>query len=358
MGAITKQLEERFSSYVGVPHAIAVSSASMGLLMSVGINTDSTSRVGVVTPLTFVSTVNALLHNGCTPLFVDVDRRTQCMDVETVKEVLDVSDPFLVIPVHFAGYPCDVYSLIKYRAKMGKDFMIIEDCAHAVETTLGGVHAGGAGDLGVFSFNPTKNIAAPEMGMVVTGDRRMAESLQSLRLHGMDVSTYDRVNRVGTYDVKDLGFKANCTDIEALFTLYQLESVYDNYHARELIWGAYVRELGGLSVGLPVDWPNASPEGFHHGLHLFTVYVGNRDRFIAKMKERGVYCGIHYKPVHLFSYYRRRFGYREDMFPNAEWIGAHTCSLPLGPGMDEDDIGYVVDNFKAVYGHGGYECED
>ncbi len=356
MGEYTKNLEKEFAEYVGAKYAIATNSCSMSLFLSL-IVLDVRDHYVYTSPLTFCSTINSAIHAGARGVFLaDINFDTQCMNPSNIFPKPGPDD--VLLPVHFAGFPCNMNEFVELSKETGA--RIVEDCAHAVETQFHRQHVGTFGDMGCYSFNPTKNIAAPEMGMIVTNDEEKAEKLRRLRIHGMDAEASERVNSNGTYSLVDCGYKANCTDFEAVVALSQLRNVEANWEARKYIWNQYNlafknfcnREIfNGIYPGIR---PSLNPNvGYVHGYHLYTICLGNRDDFIAKMREKQVYCGIHYKPVNLHPCYRN-LGWHSGMFNNAEWIGKRTVSLPLGPGMTTKDVNHVVSATKELLETGDY----
>lgn len=353
IGPKTRELEKRFAEYVGVEHAVALSSCSSALDLALGrlirvmdeyqYEWDRKKLVAV-SPMTFVSTVNAIWLNGMIPHFVDIDRRTGCMDPFLLEEAVRRNGAIkTVLITHFAGHPCDMDAIM--RVVNDRDLFLVEDCAHAVETLWRGRHAGTFGRFGCFSFNPTKNIAAPEMGMVVGGSLDDERAFQGARLHGMNVSLEDRVRKPGSYDITLLARKNNPTDVEAVVALHQLEAIEKNWAVRRTLWERYAGEMWqwarkSLDIGGPV--PDC-----RHGLHLFQFPVNGKTEFIRRMRERyGVYCGNHYTPVHEFSY---MVDGRRQSLPEAEWWGRHMVSIPFGPGLREDEVVHVIAAVKALY---------
>ena len=359
MGAITEKLEIGFAAFCGRDWGIGVSSCSAALHLSLIMATRIFGKGKIITsPLTFCSTVNAIIHSGNIPVLADVNN-SQCIDpIEVLEIIVNDNDSYIpfagILPIHFAGAPCDMGELISIAGR--HDLFIVNDCAHAIETTLGQKRIGSFGLASCYSFNPVKNIAAPEMGMVVTDSEELRDGVRRLRLHGMDIDAKSRVNKPGQYDICDLGYKYNCTDIEAAFALEQFNKLISNWKIRAAIVTEYINvfsefESSGLFKGhCPID--TSDPEKIH-GLHLMTIWMNNRDKFILKMREEGVYCGIHYKPVHLHSYYKK-YGWELGDFPVAEWIGEHTVSLPLGPGMTKGDFDKVVSSMEKVFKGGDY----
>ena len=352
MGKITQQLEEEFAEYVEAKYAVATSSCSAALHLAVrAVSQDCYSFVAT-TPFIFCSTINSLIHNGLIPLWVDVDRRTQCIDLKQISKHKAYFQGLLI--VHFAGYPCDMDTVMELKEKNG--LWLIEDCAHAVETKWKGKHAGTFGDVGCFSFNPTKNIAAPEMGMLVTDNQEIADKIRRWRIHGMSASALERVTKPGKYDIIDLGYKYNCTDVEAVVALHQLRNISENYWRRRNICFIYnsvlidLRNAGFFNGFLPVLGNDYETKTAHH---LYTIQIPNRDKFIQEMLKRDICCGIHYKPVSLHSYYASYY-VRNLICPNAEWLGDHTVSLPLGPGMEGEDLDTVMNALEEVFRTGEY----
>jgi len=365
MGKYTEQLEDEFSKYIGVKYAVAVNSCSMALFLCLeyynflgGILLEGSlkNRLIATTPLTFCSTVNAIIYAGARPILFDVNKTNQCIDLDSISDY-DAKYIWGCVPVHFGGCPCDIDRLGKLT-EVG-NWKVVQDCAHAVETKWGGINVGVYGNASCYSFNPTKNIAAPEMGMVATNNEYMAKCIRRARIHGMDCDASKRVTSPGSYTINHSGYKANPTDMEAVIALHQLRMVKENWERRlEIsVWyrDAFVRfyAKGWFNGNIPIvvsKWP----DGMRHGLHLFQIHINNRDKFIARMRESGIYCGVHYKPIHLHPYYRGRVTFGGASLENAEWIGEHTCSLPLGPGMTEEDVEYIINSIEDIIKGGGY----
>jgi len=237
------------------------------------------------------------------------------------------------------------------------DLFCVSDCAHAVEAEWKARKVGSYGDVACYSFNPIKNVAAPEMGMITTDYEDIAKKIMTWRCHGMDVSAFNRVSKPGSYDIVDLGYKANCTDIEAVFALHQLRDIKENWMRRQMIFQMYYEALNDFSDRGIYNgcWPDlALGRENYHALHLFQIRVGNRDKFIEEMRSRDIFCGIHYKPIHLHTYYAKRYGWKRGLFPVAEFIGDHTVSLPCGPGMSNEDVEIVIDAMESVFKEGEY----
>jgi dTDP-4-amino-4,6-dideoxygalactose transaminase len=298
--------------------------------------------------MTFCASVNAILHAGATPVLADT-LPNGCLDPAAVAAALSPRTKAL-LPVHYAGRACDMDALGTLAARHG--LLVIEDCAHALETEWRGRKAGQFGDFGCFSFYATKNVTTGEGGMVTCQNVHDADEIKTLALHGMSEDAWHRHRDEGLvhYEVEAPGFKYNLTDLAAALGIHQLARVETAWRRRSELWSYYLTELRDLPLGLPApDVPNT-----RHARHLFTCLVNDsrtrvtRDELVAELHDLRIGTGVHYRPVHLHAYYRRAFGHREGDFPNAEWIGERTFSLPLSLAVSDDDAADVVRALKLI----------
>jgi dTDP-4-amino-4,6-dideoxygalactose transaminase len=233
------------------------------------------------------------------------------------------------------------------------DLAIVEDAAHALESTVDGRHCGTLGSFGCFSFYVTKSLTTVEGGMVVARDRRAADRVKTLALHGMSADAWRRYSDEGFihYDVVEPGFKYNLTDLAASIGLHQLTGVEDRWARRQEIWRIYDRELHDLPLHLPA--PPAP--GTRHALHLYTCLVDDqrtqvtRDQVLGRLHALRIGGGVHYRPVHQHPWYSRTYGARTGSLPHAEWVGARTLSLPLSAGMSDGDAADVVRALRLTF---------
>ena len=342
-GPKVARFEELVAEYVGCEHAVAVSSCSAALhlaLLALGIGPGDEV---ITTPLTFVATVNAILHVGATPVLVDVDRATQNIDPELVAGAITDRTRAL-LPVHLAGRPCDMDALGKVAS--GHGLLVLEDGAHALGGEYRGTRIGAISDVTAFSFYATKNVALGEGGMVTTNRSDWATAVRSASQHGLAVTPWERVSTAPATrsPATGLGFKYNLTDLHAALGLSQIRRVDEWRAARDDVCAAYDAGLAGL----PLETPAPAEPGTVHARHLYPVLLDveaigrDRDRIRRDLQAQGIGTGIHYNPVHLQPYHAARLGYAPTDFPNARWIGERTISLPLSPFLTADDVADVI----------------
>jgi dTDP-4-amino-4,6-dideoxygalactose transaminase len=348
-GPKVARLERDFASYKGANHAVAMHSCTAGLHLSILAAGLKAGDEVITTPLTFCATVNAILHAGATPVLADVDPRTMNLDPNAVERALTPRTR-AILPVHFAGRPCDMDALgdIVKRRKL----VLIEDCAHAIETEYRGRKAGTFGEFGCFSFYATKNMTTGEGGMVLTANDEHAARLKMLALHGMSKDAWKRFSDDGYkhYQVVELGFKYNMMDLQAAIGLHQLPRIDRWLARRQEIWQRYDKAFAAL----PVERPAAPDPDTRHALHLYTLLVDekragmSRDQFINAMTHHNIGVGVHYMSVPEHPYYQQRFSWKPELWPNAMSIGRRTVSIPLSAGLTDEDVDDVITAVKAI----------
>lgn len=332
------EFEEKFAKYLGCRYAVGVTSCTGALHLALMAHGVGPGDEVITTPMSFVATSNAILQAGALPVFVDVEPETGNINADLIKDAT-TSRTKAILPVHLYGQMCDMKRILEIAD--GHGLIVIEDAAHALEAERDGVRPGQASEAACFSFYPTKSITSGEGGAVVINAPEIAESLKRLRLHGMDLSAVDRyAKRYQHWDAEALGWKYNMNNIQAALLLPQLGQVERRWRRREDICHRYEAAFAGVP-GL--DFPRALP-GSKSGRNLFTIWVGaeRRDEILWAIQEQGVGVAVNFRPIHLLSYYRRTFGYREGMFPAAEKIGRRTIALPLYPKLSDEEVDYVI----------------
>lgn len=339
-GPKCQQLESAFSQYVGAKHAIAVSSATGGMhvtLMALGIGAGDE----VITPSqTWVSTLNAITLLGAEPVMIDVDRDTLMVQPAEIEAAITPKTK-AIIPVHYAGAPADLTALREIAAR--HNIPLIEDAAHAVGTRFGD-HMVGAQGTAIFSFHAIKNMTCAEGGMVVTDDDELADKVRCFKFHGLAVDAFDRqaLGRKPQAEVVAPGYKYNLADINAAIALVQLEKLPAMNARRQQLVARYLQALQGSPL-LPLKVP-AYPH--QHAWHLFMVRVDeslcgiDRNTMMEKLKEHGIGTGLHFRAAHTQKYYREK--YPDLSLPNTEWNSASLMTLPLFPDMQDSDVDRVV----------------
>lgn len=339
------RFEEEFADYVNADFALSVNSATAALhlaLLAAGIGPDDEV---ITTPLTFVATANVITHVGATPVFVDVDPRTQNLDPARIEPAITRRTKALM-PVHMTGWPCDLDAITWIARQHG--LTVIEDAAHAAEAWYQDQKVGSISRFTAFSFYATKNLTTGEGGMLTTNDETVIDRLRVLRLHGLDKDAWKRYSPGGfmPYQTVEPGYKYNMTDMQASLGLHQLARLERSLEVRERLWAIYDQafaEVPGIVVRRV-----SKTAGTRHARHLYTIELDldqlecDRARFMQALAAENVGSGIHFVPVHLHKHYRDVYGTRRGDHPHAERIGDRTLSLPLSAAMTEADARDVI----------------
>jgi len=351
-GPKVARFEEAFRAYKGGwGHPVAVNSCTAALHVSMIAAGLQAGDEVITTALTFCATVNAIIHAGLRPVLADIDGATMNIDAAEIERRLTPRTR-AIVPVHFAGRACDMGRLCELARKHA--LIIIEDCAHAIETTWQGTPAGTFGDFGCFSFYVTKNVVAGEGGMILARSEKAAARCKVLALHGMSKDAWRRFGDEGYkhYQVVECGFKYNMMDLQAAIGIHQLQRVEACSKRRREIWDFYNRELASL----PIDLPAPPEAGSRHARHLYTILVDSgragisRDAFLDAMTARRIGVGVHYLSIPEHPYYQQSFGWAAEDYPEAMRIGRQTVSLPISAKLSDGDVEDVVSAVRAVLG--------
>ncbi len=345
-GPRVARFEQAFAAYKGLPEdrTAAVNSCTAALHLSLlACDLEAGDEV-ITTAMTFCATVNAIIHAGATPVLADIDPHSLNLDPDAVEAAITPRTR-AILPVHFAGRPCDMERLLAIADRHG--LYIIEDCAHAIETRYRGQAAGTFGEFGCFSFYVTKNLVTGEGGMVIGRDPGRIDQIRTLALHGMSRDAWRRFSDSGYrhYQVVDCGFKYNMTDLQAAIGIPQLKRLERNWRRRQDLWRAYQQDLAEWPLRRPAD-PDAD---MRHAYHLYTIGIDpghcgiRRDDFLEAMTARGIGVGVHYLSVAEHPYYQQRFGWRPEAWPVARRVGMETVSLPLSPALTDADGARIIE---------------
>jgi len=357
-GPKAKRFEREFAAYVGARNALAVAHGTGALHLALwAIGIEPGDEV-ITTPFTFTATAEVLAYLGARPLFVDIDPGTFNISPARIEEALESgAHPKVraVMPVHFAGQACEMDRILAIARNHG--LKVVEDAAHAVSAEChmdgrGMVKIGTISDLTCFSFYATKNITSAEGGMITTEDDALAHKIAVASLHGMDRDAWKRYDRDGSwfYEIHDVGFKYNLSDVHAAIGLAQLKKADHLLARRAAIAGAYNQAFGGVEA---LQTPY-SGKGIVHAWHIYVLRLRpellriGRGQFVELLRERGVSANVHCIPLHTMDFYQRRYGYRAGDFPVAEDVFSRCISLPIFPAMEEGDVSQVVESVLAL----------
>ena len=335
-GPKVARFERMLEEYLGARHCRCVSSCTAALILSMKAANIGAGDEVLVPAMTFVATANAVEHAGARPVLVDSAPGTGLIDLDAAEAMISERTR-AIIPVHLAGRPVDMDRLNAIRDRHG--LVVIEDAAHAIGAEWRGRRIGAFGNPTAFSFYVTKNISTVEGGAVVTDDPVFAAEVERLALHGLSVGAWQRFSDAGFrhYEVERPGFKFNMTDVQAALGLHQLPRLDGWIEQRAELWERY----DALLAGLPLELPPAPAPGTRHARHLYQVLISpaavSRDAVLDGLNDRLIGAGVHYRGVHLHPYYRDRYGLRPEDFPVATDISERTISLPLAPGISEQD---------------------
>jgi dTDP-4-amino-4,6-dideoxygalactose transaminase len=350
-GPKVARFESDFAAFKGVPgtQVAAVNSCTAALHLSMVAAGIGQGDEVITTPMTFCATVNAIIHAGATPVLADIDPNTLNIDPREIERRITKRTK-AILPVHFAGRPCDMDAIVAIAERRG--LKIIEDCAHAVEAEYRGRKAGTFGDFACFSFYVTKNVVTGEGGMVVARSEADIGRVKMLALHGMSKDAWKRFSDEGFkhYQVVECGFKYNMMDIQAAIGVHQLKRVEANWNRRREIWRRYQDAFRGLPTVTPAE-PSTE---MRHAFHLYTLLIDaktsriSRDEFLDAMTARKIGVGVHYLSIPEHPYYRERFKWRPEEYPVAMRIGRQTTSLPISPRLTDEDVEDVISAVSAV----------
>lgn len=337
------RFEGRIRRMVRARHAVAVNSCTAALHLSLAAAGIVRGDEVITSPYTFAATGEAILYVGARPVLADINPRTLNLDPEAA-ELAVTRRTRAIVPVHIAGLPCDMLSLMALAHR--KRLKVVDDAAHALGSWVDGRPIGSISDLTCFSFYATKNLTTGEGGMVTTDDAEAAERVRRLSLHGLSHDAWKRYTRTGSwkYDVVEMGFKYNMTDLAAGMGLAQAVKFPVMQARRRRLARRYSALLAtSEAFELPPE-----PEGVIHAWHLYVLRLRpgalriGRDQLVRLLKERGIGTSVHFLPLHLHSLYRRTFGFRRGDFPHTERESARALSLPLYPGLTGAAQGRVV----------------
>jgi len=342
-GPKTRQFEEEFAAYVGAKHALAVNSCTAALHLALEALKVGPGDEVVTSPMTFTATAAVIEHLGARPVFVDVEPATLNLDARGIEGAITPKTK-AILPVHFAGQACDLTTILEVSRRRG--IPVVEDAAHAIPTRYQGKLVGSFGDVTCFSFYATKNVTTGEGGMITTDRDDVADRVRLMHLHGMSRGAWKRYTEAGSwaYEILAPGFKCNLSDVASAIGIPQLRRC-EEFHARRR---EIARRYTEAFAGLPGARVPVVHDDFAHGWHLYVLQIDSsalsidRDGFIREMMGRKIGVSVHFIPLHIQPYYRDKYGYAPDDFPNALAAFKAIVSLPLYARMSDGDVDDVI----------------
>lgn len=346
-GPKIKEFENKFANYVGSKYAVAVSSGTAALhcaCLAAGIKEGDEV---ITTPFTFVATSNSILYRGASPVFVDINKDTFNINESNIEEKI-TSRTKAIIPVHFAGQPCEMDKIKEIANKY--NLIIIEDAAHALGAEYKNRKIGTIGDMTTFSFHPVKHITTGEGGMITTDNEELYKKLLIYRNHGITRDESEFVNNKDGnwyYEQIELGYNYRLTDFQSALGIVQLDKMQSSLNRRNEIVEMYEKELNEIEE---LKLPKVSNE-IKSSWHLYIIRVTdksiNRKEVFDKLREKNIGVNVHYIPVYWNPYYEK-LGYKKGLCPNVEEIYKQIITLPLHPKMTNEDVEYIIKSLKDI----------
>lgn len=345
-GPKTEKFEQAIKNYVGAKFAVGLNSCTAALHLGLVVSGIKKGDEVITTPFTYVATGNVIVQQEATPVFADIESDTLNINPGLIEKKI-TSKTKAIMPVHYAGHPCQMDKILSIARKY--KLLVIEDAAHALGSEYKGRKIGTIGDITCFSFHATKNITTGEGGMLTTEDKKKAEMVKILSLHGLSQNAWKRYleKKFRPYEAVALGFKYNMSDLEASLGLVQLKKIEKFWRIRK----SYVKRYNEAFSQVGELKLLTQQRDVKHSHYIYVVLLEleklniNRDEFVATLREENIGASVHFMSLHLQKYYRERFGFKKLDFPEAYRASERCVSLPIYPkmsGKDIDDVIYAV----------------
>jgi dTDP-4-amino-4,6-dideoxygalactose transaminase len=347
MGSETLAFEQELAAMLGAEHVVTVNSCTSGLFLALKAAGIGPGDEVICPSLTWCSTANAALYLGATPVLCDVDMKTLSATPELVAAKLGPKTRAVMV-VHMGGRAVDVQAI---RQAVPESVAIIEDAAHALGSRFpDGSPVGSSGNLTCFSFYANKNLSTGEGGAIATSDADLADRLRSLRLHGLPSDAWSRfVNPRAAlgFDIQELGYKMNYTDLQAAIGRVQLRRQPEFHEVRQRIALRYLKALPDIHPG--IRWQSEIDHA-HHARHLFQIIfpesglAKSRDQILLELRDRKIGASIHYTPLHRMTLYKPY----ASMLGNTDSLANRIMTLPIGAAISDGDVDYIIENLREV----------
>lgn len=349
-GPRTKAFEVQFGEYVGAPGgtSLMLNSCTAGLHVALVVLGVGPGDEVIVPTLTFAATANVVEHVGAKPVLVDVEPDTLCISPEAVERAITPRTK-AIMPVHYAGHPADLDPIFELAEKHG--LHVVEDAAHSAPSSYRSTKIGSRGNLASFSFYATKNLTTIEGG-ALTGSPELIDKARVIALHGMSRDAWKRFDKAGSwdYDVEAPGFKYNMTDVQAAVGMHQLTKLAGFHKRRQEIVELYRQAFqDDAAFQLPVERDHVSSAWHLYVLRLRSEFLTiGRNEFIDELRSRNIGTSVHYRPLHMMSFYADKYGYQPEDFPVAKDAFDRMVSIPLNPRLSNEDVADVVEAIRTV----------
>ena len=335
------KFENKFSVTNNSKFSIAVSTATHGLHLSLASLGIGSGDEVIVPTFTFSATADAVEYCGAKPIFVDVDMNSFNIIPNEIKKKITKKTKAIVV-VHYGGQSCDMNEILKISK--AKNIPVIEDCAHALGSTYGLKKCGTIGNVGCFSFYPTKVITTGEGGMITTNNIKLFQKIKSLRSHGMSILPSEREKKASwEYDIVELGFNYRLDEIRSALGFSQLKRLGEINKRRKIVARKYSELLNNIKgIISPITKKNRN-----HIFHLYSIKVDEnysltRDELFQKLYSKHIGTSVQYKPLHLMTYYKQKYKLKKSDFPNSNLLEKQILCLPIYPLMTDKEIKYVT----------------
>lgn len=351
-GPFVERFEKEICRITGAKYCVAVTSATAGLHIAVAALNCEKNTEGITTPNTFLASSNCMIYCGMRPVFADINPVSYDIDPSEIENKI-TRQTRLIIPVHFAGLPCDMKAISQIAKK--HNLYVIEDAAHAIGSQYeDGSYVGCCtySDMTVFSFHPVKTITTGEGGAITTNNEELYKTLLMLRSHGTTKADDLLSQNPGPwyYEMQSLGFNYRMTDMQAALGYSQLQKLSWFKERRRKIVSTYNKAFAKITgVQIPIE-----PENVSSCFHLYVLQIDfdkigkTRVQVMEELKSKGIGTQVHYIPVHTQPFYKKEFGYKEGDFPVAERFYDKELSLPLYPGLSDEEVEQVIDAVRGV----------
>lgn len=348
-GPAVSEFEKKIADYVGSKYAVSVSNGTAALhiaCLSAGIKEGDEV---ITTPMTFAASANCILYCGAKPVFVDIDKETYNINVNEIEKKITPKTK-AIIPVHFTGQSVDLDPILELAQKY--NLIVIEDAAHALGTKYKGKFIGSISDMTEFSFHPVKTVTTAEGGIITTNRKDLYEKLLLFRTHGITRNTEFMENKnegPWYYEQIDLGYNYRITDLQCALGITQMDKLDEFIKRRKELVGMYneyLSKIDGVIIQKEEEFSDTSRHLYIMKLDLDKFKVGRKEIFEALLAEN-IGVNVHYLPVYLHPYYKK-LGYEKGLCPNSEELYDSMITLPLYPGMSNDDFYDVINAVNKV----------